>query len=237
MSGQLRADLPAQLRLGAHYGAIGPVFALLANADSCELLFHRERLYWTSARDAPDWRRLNPSAWVRAVEWALSPASLIHSIRFDSDGAMPSAGADTTAKTDGPAGAGRGEAADDGTPNGVDPGQPAEDRLWSRSGKVAAAGLGILLRGEPGSRLLKDVSLWDGPEPLLTIRFESYFQREGGPLPRKLAIFSPRDHLRVDLEIQGWEAASAMDEPPTPLRPPGWLPVGPADAPSYLPEH
>ncbi len=203
MSGQLRFDFLRQIRLGAHYGAIGPVFALLADRDSCELLFHREKRYWLSARDEPDWGRLNPAAWTRAVEWALAPASLVQEIEFESAG--PATGHEGSG-------------------------------AWARSGRLRASGLGIRLRGDAGSGALQDVSLWDGVDPILSIRFESYDRRDEALLPRKLSIYSPRDRLRVDLEILGWAPEEPGGEAASMLRPEGWLPVREGDVPSYLPQ-
>jgi hypothetical protein len=77
IDGTLRAIPPDTLALSARLGIFRPSFALRADADSAELLLHDERRFWVTARGDEDWEALNPSAWARALAWALCPADLL----------------------------------------------------------------------------------------------------------------------------------------------------------------
>jgi hypothetical protein len=88
INGTLRAILPDTLALSARLGVFRPFFALRADADSAELLLHDARQFWVTARADEDWRALNPSAWARALAWALCPADLLDRL----DGLEPSGG-------------------------------------------------------------------------------------------------------------------------------------------------
>ncbi len=76
LDGNLQLILPDTVALSARLGVFRPVFALRADADSAELLLHDTRRYWVSARGDEDWGAINPSAWARALAWALCPADL-----------------------------------------------------------------------------------------------------------------------------------------------------------------
>jgi hypothetical protein len=88
IDGTLKARLPDSLRVTAKLGVFRPLFVLHARADSCGLLFHEEKAYWVTSRDEPDWRRMNPSAWARALGWALCPQSLARGLETDDPGRM-----------------------------------------------------------------------------------------------------------------------------------------------------
>jgi hypothetical protein len=90
IDGTLRAILPDTLALSARLGIFRPSFALRADADSAELLLHDERRFWVTARGDEDWEALNPSAWARALTWALCPADLLDRL----DGVEPAGGDD-----------------------------------------------------------------------------------------------------------------------------------------------
>ena len=90
IDGTLRAILPDTLALSARLGIFRPSFALRADADSAELLLHDERRFWVTARGDEDWEALNPSAWARALAWALCPADLLDRL----DGVEPAGGDD-----------------------------------------------------------------------------------------------------------------------------------------------
>jgi hypothetical protein len=90
IDGTLRAILPDTLALSARLGIFRPSFALRADADSAELLLHDERRFWVTARGDEDWEALNPSAWARALAWALCPADLLDRL----DGLEPVGGDD-----------------------------------------------------------------------------------------------------------------------------------------------
>jgi hypothetical protein len=90
IDGTLRAILPDTLALTARLGVFRPAFALRADADSAELLLHDERRYWVTARRDEDWETFNPSAWARALAWALCPADLLDRL----DGIEPLGGDD-----------------------------------------------------------------------------------------------------------------------------------------------
>jgi hypothetical protein len=90
IDGMLRAILPDTLALSARLGIFRPAFALRADADSAELLLHDARRFWVTARPDEDWEALNPSAWARALAWALCPADLFARL----DGVEPAGGDD-----------------------------------------------------------------------------------------------------------------------------------------------
>ena len=90
IDGTLRAIIPDTLALSARLGIFRPSFALRADADSAELLLHDERRFWVTARGDEDWEALNPSAWARALAWALCPADLLDRL----DGVEPAGGDD-----------------------------------------------------------------------------------------------------------------------------------------------
>jgi hypothetical protein len=90
IDGTLRAIPPDTLALSARLGILRPLFALRADADSAELLLHDERRFWVTARGDEDWEALNPSAWARALAWALCPADLLDRL----DGVEPAGGDD-----------------------------------------------------------------------------------------------------------------------------------------------
>jgi hypothetical protein len=90
IDGTLRAIPPDTLALSARLGIFRPSFALRADADSAELLLHDERRFWVTARGDEDWEALNPSAWARALAWALCPADLLDRL----DGVQPAGGDD-----------------------------------------------------------------------------------------------------------------------------------------------
>lgn len=76
VEGNLQAGLPDTLRLQARMGVFRPLFALTARADSAALLIHEEKTAWLTSRVNEDWEIVNPSAFARALSWALSPQSL-----------------------------------------------------------------------------------------------------------------------------------------------------------------
>lgn len=80
LDGDLKLAPSELLKLDGRVGVFRPVFNLIALSDSTELLIHDEQAYWITARDAPDWKRMNPSAWTRAVEWALCPQALLREL-------------------------------------------------------------------------------------------------------------------------------------------------------------
>jgi hypothetical protein len=88
LNGTLRAILPDTLEIGAQFGPFKPIFALHADADSCELLLHGEARYWIVAREHPDWELMTPAAWAQALEWALCPADLLRRLEPDGPGRM-----------------------------------------------------------------------------------------------------------------------------------------------------
>jgi hypothetical protein len=90
IDGTLRAIPPDTLALSARLGIFRPSFALRADADSAELLLHDARRFWVSARGDEDWVAFNPSAWARALAWALCPADLCEHL----DGIEPAGGDD-----------------------------------------------------------------------------------------------------------------------------------------------
>ncbi len=86
LDGTLNAVLPDTMQLGVRLGAFRPLFALRADADSCQILVHGESAYWTTSRNAPHWGVMNPSAWVTALGWALCPRDLYMSLEPDGPG-------------------------------------------------------------------------------------------------------------------------------------------------------
>jgi hypothetical protein len=85
LDGALSAAPPETLRLSARVGPFRPVLALLAGADSCELLLHDQAAYWITPRGRPDWERMDPSAWATALGWALAPSRLLAAFRPETE--------------------------------------------------------------------------------------------------------------------------------------------------------
>ena len=92
IDGTLRAIPPDTLALSARLGIFRPAFALRADADSAELLLHDDRRFWVTARSDEDWEAFNPSAWARALAWALCPGDLLDRL----DGVESAGGDDRT---------------------------------------------------------------------------------------------------------------------------------------------
>lgn len=90
--GSLVADAPRSLRLQARIGAFRPLFALIARADSCELLLHDESRYWVVPASPADWDRMDPAAWTQALYWALCPAGLYSELETDGPGKVSRTG-------------------------------------------------------------------------------------------------------------------------------------------------
>lgn len=88
IDGSLRAILPDTLWLTAGIGSFKPLFALLASADSAELLVHPQARYWITPRSAADWDSMSPATWARALHWALCPADLLRQFVPDGPGTM-----------------------------------------------------------------------------------------------------------------------------------------------------
>ncbi len=88
LDGTLKVALPDTLRLNTRVGAFSPAFVLIAGPDSCELLLNRQGAYWISPRGRIDWVRMNPSAWARALAWALQPSALLRSFVPDGPGSV-----------------------------------------------------------------------------------------------------------------------------------------------------
>ncbi|MCA9726513.1 MAG: hypothetical protein KC729_02455 [Candidatus Eisenbacteria bacterium] len=88
VDGSLKTSFPDTLKVSARLGAFRPLFALQARADSCELLLHEERAFWVTTRAKPDWDRMDPAAWVQALEWALCPGQLAADLRGADAGRM-----------------------------------------------------------------------------------------------------------------------------------------------------
>lgn len=86
LDGTLKMRPPSSLRLSGRIGVFRPIFDLLANRDSCELLVHEPRRFWITPRGAPEWRSMNPSAWVEVLGWALCPGSLVRRLLPDGPG-------------------------------------------------------------------------------------------------------------------------------------------------------
>jgi len=84
LEGMLRAQAPDTLRLTARLGPFRPVFALLANPDSAQILLHDAGEFWLVPRAVPDWAAMDPAAWSEALSWALCPARLLQ--RFEAEG-------------------------------------------------------------------------------------------------------------------------------------------------------
>jgi hypothetical protein len=88
INGSLAAALPARIKLNAQVGPFRPVFALLANPDSCELLIHSEKAYWLGSRRDVDWEHMSPAAWTQVLCWAFNPGSLFVAIDPQGPGAV-----------------------------------------------------------------------------------------------------------------------------------------------------
>lgn len=86
LDGTLNAAPPDTMQVGVRLGAFRPLFALRADADSCQILVHGESAYWTTPRGSPDWGVMNPSAWVTALGWALCPRDLYTSLEPEGPG-------------------------------------------------------------------------------------------------------------------------------------------------------
>lgn len=86
LDGTLTVAPPDTMQIGVRLGAFRPVFALRADADSCQLLVHGEAAYWTTPRDVRDWAAMNPSAWAAVLGWALCPRHLYANLETEGPG-------------------------------------------------------------------------------------------------------------------------------------------------------